>query len=445
MADGWIPLQPGRNLGEVVARRVGDLVDRDQAPQRYAPCDHIGEHPAEPVITMHALPVPIRRLASWTLAALSTALAAPPVPAAPMGNRIASVNAGATPDEASRPFTVQRIATFDNPWAIAFLPDGRLLITEKPGRMVITSRDGVRTRVDGVPKVYHRGQNGLLDIAVSPHFAQDATIFLTYVAPQDGGGVLTLARARLRDASHEALLDDLRILWRQQPASRGGQPGGIITFPPDGQHLFLSVGDRMEPDSAQDPDAARGKILRLNLDGSAPADNPMAGQPGIRALTWTTGHRNPYGLAFAPDGQLWEDEMGPRGGDELNRIIRGGNYGWPAVSNGDQYDGTPIPRHSTRPEFEAPRVYWTPVIAPAGLAFYHGDQFPEWQGSALIGGLVSHGLVRIVFEPDGNARQADRWSLSARIRDVAVAPDGTVWVLEDGANAALLRLIPRGR
>lgn len=394
---------------------------------------------------MNASPFPIRGLASWVLAALLTALAAFPVPAAPAENRFTSVNAGSLPNDADRPFTVQRVATFDNPWAIAFLPDGRLLITEKPGRLLIVSQDGTGTHVDGVPKVYYRGQDGLLDIAVSPHFAGDATIFLTYVSPQDGGGILMLARARLRDSGHDASLDDLRVLWRQQPASRGGQPGGIIAFAPDGQHLFLSVGDRMEPDSAQDPDAARGKILRLNLDGSIPPDNPMASQPGIRALTWTTGHRNPYGLAFAPDGQLWENEMGPRGGDELNRIIRGRNYGWPVVSNGDQYDGTPIPRHSTHPEFEAPRVYWTPVIAPAGLAFYHGDQFPAWRGSALIGGLVSHGLVRIAFAPDGNARQADRWSLGARIRDVAVAPDGTVWVIEDGANAALLRLIPRGR
>jgi glucose/arabinose dehydrogenase len=195
----------------------------------------------------------------------------------------------------------------------------------------------------------------------------------------------------------------------------------------------------MEPETAQDPGAARGKILRLNRDGSAPADNPMAGQAGIRALTWTTGHRNPYGLAFAPDGRLWEHEMGPRGGDELNLILPGKNYGWPVVSNGDQYSGIPIPRHGTHPEFEAPFVYWTPVIAPAGLAFYQGSQFPTWRGSALIGGLVARGLVRIAFESDG-ARQADRWSLGARIRDVAVAPDGAIWIIQDGTNAALLRL-----
>ncbi len=388
----------------------------------------------------------LARFAGLALCAI-LALCAAAIPGATAGaqGHLVSRNAGTLPDDGSTPFTAQRIATFDHPWAIAFLPDGRLLITEKPGKIFITTRDGAKTEVRGVPRAYYRGQDGFLDIAVSPRFTQDATVFFTYVAPEDGGGVLTLARARLAQSGQHASLDDLRILWRQQPASRGGQPGGIIAFSPDGQHLFLTVGDRMEPDLAQDPDAARGKILRMNLDGSAPKDNPMAGQGDVRALTWTTGHRNPYGLAFAPDGQLWEDEMGPKGGDELNRIIRGKNYGWPIVSNGDQYDGTPIPRHSTHPEFEAPRVYWTPVIAPAGLAFYQGAQFPAWQGSALIGGLVSHGLVRIAFESDGNARQVDRWPLGARIRDVAVAPDGTVWVIEDGANAALLRLVPRGQ
>ena len=390
---------------------------------------------------MNASPHLIRALACSALITLYAA--ATPGSMASPASQVVSQNAGAIADNPSNPFTTRRVATFDHPWAMAFLPDGRLLITEKPGRLFLTTTDGHKTEVQGPPKVYDRGQNGLLDIAVSPDFEHDAQVYFTYVAPESGGGVLTLARARLLTSPRQTALDDLHILWRQQPASRGGQPGGIIAFSPNGQHLFLTVGDRMEPDAAQDPDAARGKILRMNLDGSAPADNPMAGQGGIRALTWTSGHRNPYGLAFAPNGQLWEDEMGPRGGDELNLIIRGKNYGWPVVSNGDQYDGTPIPRHSTHPEFEAPRVYWTSVIAPAGLAFYQGTQFPAWQGSALIGGLVSRGLVRIAFEPGGNARQVDRWPLDARIRDVAVAPNGTVWVIEDGSNAGLMKLVPK--
>mgnify|MGYP001057099655 CR=1 FL=1 len=357
----------------------------------------------------------------------------------PRATQAASVNAGAIAPDAAAPFAVRNIATFDGPWAIAFLPDGRLVVTEKAGRMFLATQAGAKTAIHGIPAVYDRGQDGLLDVAPSPDFDRDRTLYFTFVALDRAGGALVLARARLEESAGGARLSAPETLWRQQPSSRGGQPGGIIAFSPDGRHVFLAVGDRMEPETAQDPDAARGKILRLNRDGSAPADNPMAGQAGIRALTWTTGHRNPYGLAFAPDGRLWEHEMGPRGGDELNLILPSKNYGWPVVSNGDQYSGIPIPRHGTHPEFEAPFVYWTPVIAPAGLAFYQGSQFPAWRGSALIGGLVARGLVRIAFESD-SARQADRWSLGARIRDVAVAPDGAVWIIQDGADAALLRL-----
>ncbi|KAB0622438.1 PQQ-dependent sugar dehydrogenase [Castellaniella defragrans] len=352
----------------------------------------------------------------------------------------AAQNAGPLPAQADAPFAVRRIAAFDRPWAIAFLPDGRLVLTEKAGRMFLVTQAGAKTAIDGVPAAYDRGQNGMLDVAPSPDFTRDRLLYFTRVAPEKGGGALILARARLDESGGRARLSELTTLWRQRPASRGGQPGGIIAFSPDGRHLFLTVGDRMEPDTAQDPEAARGKILRLNPDGSAPPDNPMAEQAGIRALTWSTGHRNAYGLAFAPDGTLWEHEMGPRGGDELNRIRPGGNYGWPEVSNGDQYSGWPIPRHATRPEFDAPSLYWTPVIAPAGLAFYRGTAFPAWQGSALIGGLRAEGLVRVAFGKDGIPRQADRWSLDRRIRDVAVAADGAVWLIEDGSGAGLLRL-----
>ncbi|WP_323018196.1 PQQ-dependent sugar dehydrogenase [Castellaniella sp.] len=360
----------------------------------------------------------------------------------PPNAQAVSQNAGVIAPDDTAPFTTQRIATFNRPWAIAFLPDGRLLITEKPGRMFLVTQAGAKTAIADIPPVYAQGQNGLLDVTPSPDFRRDHSLYFSFVAPDKTGGALVLARARLEESAGSARLAALETLWRQAPASRGGQAGGIIVFSPDGKHLFLSVGDRMEPETAQNPDAARGKILRLNRDGSPPADNPTARQAGIRALTWSTGHRNPYGLAFAPDGRLWEHEMGPKGGDELNLILPGKNYGWPVVSNGDQYSGAPIPRHDTHPEFEAPRVYWTPVIAPAGLAFYQGSQFPAWQGSALIGGLAAQGLVRIAWESDGTARQLDRWSLGARIRDVAVAPDGAVWLIQDGANAALLRLSP---
>lgn len=362
---------------------------------------------------------------------------------APAHTRAASENAGLLPASTQRPFVQSPVATFEYPWAIALLPDGRLLVTEKAGRLFIATREGNKTPVTGIPKVYYSGQNGLLDVAVSPAYSEDHTIYFTFVEPRRSGGALVLARAQIKETGGAASLQGLTKIWQQQGASTGGQPGGIIAFAPDGRHLFMAVGDRQEPDTAQEPERAQGKVLRLNLDGATPPDNPLAADGGVRAQTWTTGHRNPYGLAFAPDGRLWLHEMGPRGGDELNLILVGKNYGWPLVSNGDHYSGLPIPRHNTRPEFEAPAVYWTPVIAPAGLAFYAGDLFPQWRGSALIGGLVAKGLVRIVFDDRGDTRQADRWTLGHRIRDVAVAADGAVWVIEDERAGRLLSLTPK--
>jgi glucose/arabinose dehydrogenase len=353
----------------------------------------------------------------------------------------AEVNAASVKPNPDLPFQQTRVATFDSPWALAFLPDGRLLVTEKPGKLYLVTQAGAKRRVEGVPDVAYGGQNGLLDIALSPDFAGDRRVFLTYNEPGPGGSSLALARARLDESGNDARLADLKVIWRQMPKGSGGQPGGIVAFSPDGRYLFLTSGDRMRPQTAQDPDQALGKVLRLNLDGSTPADNPHAAEGGVRAQTWTTGHRNPYGLAFAPDGRLWLHEMGPKGGDELNLIRPGLNYGWPLVSNGDNYNGTPIPRHRTRPEFEAPVIYWTPVIAPAGFAFYNGTMFPQWKGSAFIGGLQALGLVRIAFDGKGGARETDLWQLNRRIRDVAVAPDGALWLVEDGGG--LLRLTPR--
>lgn len=353
-----------------------------------------------------------------------------------------SVNAGLNAPNPSKPFVATTVATFDSPWAIAFLDDGRMLVTEKAGRLFLVTQAGAKTPVGGVPDVSNSGQNGLLDVAVSPHFAQDHSVYLTYAEPGAGGSGLALARAQLAQSGKETQLARLQVIWRQMPRGYGGQPGGIIAFSPDGRYLFLSSGDRMRPETAQDPDQALGKVLRLNLDGTTPGDNPHAAQGGVRAQTWTLGHRNPYGLAFAPDGRLWLDEMGPKGGDELNLLLPGRNYGWPIVSNGDNYNGTPIPRHSTHPEFEAPIVYWTPVIAPAGLAFYTRDLFPAWKGSAFIGALREDALVRIAFDANGGAREADRWDMGHRIRGVAVAPDGALWLIEDGSGGRLLRLTP---
>jgi glucose/arabinose dehydrogenase len=353
-----------------------------------------------------------------------------------------SINAGDRGPSAERPFKAAAIATFDTPWAIAFLPDGRMLVTEKPGRIFLVTQSGAKTPVDGVPKVFASGQNGLLDIAVAPDFAKSSAVYITYVTPPAGTSHLVLDRATLSVADGRASLVNRTTIWQQTPVGGGGQPGGIIAFDPAGQHLFLTVGDRMQAKSAQDPQQARGKVLRLNLDGSTPGDNPQAAAGGIVGETWTRGHRNPYGLAFAPDGKLWLHEMGPMGGDELNLIEPGKNYGWPVVSNGDNYNGTPIPRHATRPEFEAPLLYWNPVIAPAGLAFYTGAMFPQWRGSALIGGLAAQVLVRVSFRADRQPDEAERWQMDNRIRDVAVAPDGAVWLIEDSEDGKLLRLTP---
>ena len=372
----------------------------------------------------------------WTLAAAAilTICVCPSADAA-------SINAGNRPASPTRPFTSTPVAEFDTPWAIAFLPDGRMLVTEKPGRIFLVTQTGRKAEVTNVPSVLASGQNGFLDIVTAPEFALSSQVYFTYVEPGEGGR-LVLSRAILSISENSAALTNRAVIWRQTPAGGGGQPGGIIAFDPQRSHLFLTVGDRMQPNSAQDPGQARGKLLRLNLDGSTPADNPHASEPGISGQTWTTGHRNPYGLAFAPDDRLWLHEMGPRGGDEFNLIEPGRNYGWPIVSNGDNYNGTPIPRHATRPEFAAPAIYWTPVIAPAGLAFYEGAMFPQWRGSALIGGLRARTLVRISFGADGQPDEAERWNMGARIRDVAVAPDGSIWLIADSNPGRLLRLTP---
>jgi len=355
-----------------------------------------------------------------------------------------SINAGDRETSLNTPFVAQAVAGFDTPWAIAFLPDGRMLVTQKPGGIYLVTQNGQKTEVENAPEIAAGGQNGLLDIAVAPTFAKDGRVYFSYVEPGDGGSSLALARATLSESNGKAELTHSAVIWRQEPKGDGGQPGGVIAFDPTGRHLFLTTGDRMRPKTAQDPDQALGKVLRLNLDGSTPSDNPEAGFGGARAQTWSLGHRNPYGLAFAPDGKLWLHEMGPRGGDELNLIEPGQNYGWPIVSNGDNYNGTPIPRHVTRPEFRAPALYWNPVIAPAGLAFYQGGMFPDWRGSAFIGGLSAQALVRVTFNGKGGAVEADRWDMGARIRDVAVAPDGALWVIEDDNPGRLLSLTPKG-
>jgi glucose/arabinose dehydrogenase len=351
----------------------------------------------------------------------------------------AEMNFGNAKPNPVKPFVETPVATFNFPWAIAFLPDGHMLITEKPGKIFLVSQTGQKQEVSGVPAVQYEGQGGLLDVAISPHYATDHVVYISYSEPGDGGSSLAIARATLNGTA----LDGLKVIWREMPKGDGGQFGGIITFDPSGQHMLFASGERMRKTPAQDPDQALGKIIRLNLDGSVPTDNPMYAQGGVKAQTWTTGHRNPYGLAYDAKGTLWEVEMGPKGGDELNIITPGKNYGWPTVSNGINYDGTPIPQHDTRPEFEKPVVYWTPVIAPAGLAFYDKPMFPQWKGSAFIGGLKVMSLVRVAFDGPNGAREADRWDMGHRIRDVAVGPDGAIWVIEDEDEGRLIKLTPK--
>jgi glucose/arabinose dehydrogenase len=387
----------------------------------------------------------------------------------------AQTNSGDQKSDPDLPFNITKVASLDLPWRIAFLPDGRMLVTEKVGRLQLVTLQGAKTEIKGVPASYFEGQNGMLGVFLSPHYAKDHNVYLTYVAPGDYGGGLAMGRGQLVLDGNQARLDNFQVLWRQMPTGKGGQAGAQIAFSPDGKTLFLTVGDRQRFTPAQDPNQPAGKILRLTLDGKPAPGNPWAGKVGAPTIslidpatdteaaktapvvstytfpgpnltpaeTWTTGHRTPYGLAFAPDGRLWELEHGPRGGDELNLIQRGKNYGWPLVSYGMNYNGVPIPSPDTRPDLVKPVIYWVPVIAPGNLMFYKGSMFPQWKGSALISGLVSMGIIRVTFDSKGGATAVQRWSIGKRIRDVEEAPDGSLWLLEDAQPGGLFRLTPK--
>ena len=378
---------------------------------------------------------------------------------------------------AARPFSVSEVAKFDTPWAMAFLPGTTTaLVTEKPGRMwLVDVAIGQKQRVAGVPRVVAQGQGGLLDVVLSPTYATDKLVYLTYAEPSaNGGSGLALARAQfVRDGGLR--LDGLQVIWRDPAGGRGGQFGAIVVFAPDGRSLFLSSGERQRFTPAQDPNQPLGKILHLTLDGKPAPGNPWAGRTGASTVlvtdppedteaaktaagrqvtwpgpnltpaeTWTLGHRNPYGLTFDSAGRLWETEMGPKGGDEVNLILPGRNYGWPIVSNGDNYDGVPIPDHRPGDGFEAPKLWWNPSISPTSLVIYSGRLFPEWKGSGLIGTLTGTGLIRVTFDGE-TAQKAEQWEIGARIRFVGEGPDGAVYLLEDGPGARLLRLTPKAR
>lgn len=342
-------------------------------------------------------------------------------------------------------FTAYEVAEFNEPWAMTFLPDGSLLVTEKRGRLQhLDIASGTRHEITGGPKVSYGGQGGFGDVVLHPDFARNQFVYLTYAeeGSNDTRGA-ALARAKLVLADDgSGSLQGLEVIWRQVPKVSGkGHYGHRVAFGPDGK-LWLTSSERQKFDPAQDMASNMGKLLRLNDDGSVPDDNPFAEQGGVAAQVWSLGHRNALGLAFAPDGRLWLHEMGPAGGDELNLIQRGANYGYPIVSNGNHYGGGDIPDHDTRPEFEAPKVTWNPVISPAGFMIYSGDLFPQWKNSGFIGGLSSEALVRVSLDGD-NAREAERFDMGERIREVEQGPDGAIWVLEDGKDARLLKLTPR--
>ena len=389
---------------------------------------------------------------------------------------LAQVNVGDTKPEATLPFTMTTTSTFGLPWRIAVLPDGRMLVTEKIGPVWLVSAEGQKIApVSGTPAVYWQGQNGMHGVYISPRYATDQNIYLTYAEPGDYGGGLALARARLNVTPTSARLSNFAVIWRQLPRGKGGQEGAAVAFSPDGEFLFLSVGERQRMTPAQDPAQPAGKILRLTLDGKPAPGNPDFGKTGAATIalidppsdteaaktakpvstytfpdgnqtpaeTWASGLRTPYGLAFSPAGELWEVEHGPNGGDELNLIEKGKNYGWPLVSYGKNYNNVPIPHPDTRPDLAKPVLYWVPVVAPGNLMFYTSKQaFPQWYGSGFISGLGTMSLNRIVFDGKGGARAAERWKVGKRIRDVAQAPDGSLWMIEDANPGALIHVTP---
>ena len=359
---------------------------------------------------------------------------------------------------------IDRLAQLEYPWGMALLPDGRVLVTEKPGRLRIFAEGRLSDPIQNVPAVAHRPspkeQGGLLDVAVDPEFAKNGHIYLSYseAAPQaaaqpDPGdprfGQLEKDDRLMGGAVIRARLDgnrlaDMQVIWRQEPKTVGrGHFGHRLVFGRDGT-LFITSGDRMRFDPAQDLSSSLGKVIRINRDGSIPTDNPFVGKPEARGEIWSVGHRNMLAAAMHPStGELWVAEMGPLGGDELNRIERGANYGWPSVSDGDNYDKSVIPDHRTHPQFKAPVRTWTPVISPSGALFYDGSLFP-WRGDLVMGGLSSKALIRLTL--DGNTVKAEeRIDMQRRIRDVLQLRDGALLAIVDDQNGELLRLTPVSR
>lgn len=329
----------------------------------------------------------------------------------------------------------ERASGLVHPWGLAFLPDGRALVTERPGRLRILAEDGTLSDpLSGVPDVHAVEQGGLLDVAIDPGFASNRFVYLSYARPTEGGAATALGRGRLSNGE----ISDFEVLFTQSPSIDNGKHfGGRIEFDGDG-HVFLTLGERYQFDPAQDMSNTLGAIVRLNMDGSIPDDNPFVGEDGEDAI-WSYGHRNIEASAY--DGErLWVAEMGPLGGDELNRIEAGANYGWPEVSAGSDYDGEPIPDPSTTDEYTDAVLTWTPVISPSGMIVYDGEMFAGWAGHAVIGGLTASGLV--IVDPAGG-EEVDRVPMGARIREVTQGPDGAIWVTTDQENGKIWRVTAR--
>jgi len=365
-------------------------------------------------------------------------------PAFPGQTRAPALHANVT-------FRVATIARgLDHPWGEAFLPDGRLLVTERVGRLRIIGKDGrLSAPASGVPATVQGEQAGLFGLALDPKFEANGLVYFAYMEPRARGSGLSVARARLTEAAGKPALQNLAVIFRAEPALSGNANiGGRLVFAPDGT-LFITVGDRFSPPNrakAQTLDNDIGKVVRINADGSIPPDNPFVGRAGARGEIWSYGHRNPESAAINPwTHKLWIVEHGPRGGDEVNIPEAGKNYGWPVITYGIDYSGAPIGQGVTRHAgMQQPIYYWDPVIAPSGMAFYDASLFPAWKGSLFVGGLASTHLARLTLK--GDRVVGEEWLLQdmgMRIRDVIVGPDGALWLLTDDTDGKVLRLAPK--
>jgi len=359
-----------------------------------------------------------------------------------------SISDAAAPSSSDKPFETTVIADFDEPWAMTFVPGTPYaLVTEKKGKLKLWENEGAVVDIEGVPTVAYGGQGGLGDVILHPDFANNGYVYLSYAEAGEGGFGAAVARGKLDLKAAKPALTDVQVIWRQEPKVSGqGHYGHRMAFGPDGM-LYISSGERQKFQPAQDLNQNLGKIVRLTDGGMVPSDNPFYDQGRVKSQIWSYGHRNPLGLAFDAQGRLWNQEMGPEGGDELNLVKKAANYGYPKVSNGRNYGAATddLPDHAPGDGFEAPKVFWNPAISPGGLMIYSGDLFKDWKGSAFIGGLGAKALVRVKLDGE-NATKADQWDMGARIREVEQGPDGAIWVLEDqraGSEGRLLKLTPK--